>query len=182
MKSNTRKAANRKVAAKKAGRGLSASARKLLLAMLDLQLDDKPIEMHSWRARNARKIPLLEELRRHHMWEGDSHAYVNFWGLMNSHGPRAERALQHTERIFRALRRYYPDHSTGSLKLKELAKRARLTEPETLQAAYFLARSPANLSIGTHEPIPLITPNENYVTLGIRGFEGANPRVLRTSH
>ncbi len=48
-------------------------------------------------------------------------------------------------------------------------KRTRLTEQEALQAAYFLARSPAHLGIGAHESIPLITPNEQYVTLN--GFE-----------
>ena len=168
MKAHAKKAANRTAPTAKASR-LSASARKLLLAMLDLQLDGKPIEVHPWRARNAQKIPLLDELRRHHMWEGDAHAHVNFWGLMNARGPRAERALRQTERVFRALRKYYPDHPTGSLTLEDLAKRARLTEPEALQAAYFLARSPVHLSIGTHESKPLITPNEQYVTL--KGFD-----------
>lgn len=148
---------------------LSTSARRLLRNLLELELDGTPIELHPWRARNAKKISLLEELRRHHMWDGSPYAHITFWGLLNARGPRAERALYHTERVFRALARFYPDHPTGSLGLNELAKRTRLTEQETLQAAYFLARSPAHLSIGTHDSNPLITPNEQYVTL--KGFE-----------
>jgi hypothetical protein len=145
--------------------GLSAAARSLLRRLLELELDGTPIEMHSWRAKNAKKIPLLEELGRHRMWEGSPHAHITFWGLLNARGPRAESALHHTERVFRVLARFYPDHPTGSLPLNDLAKRARLTEQEALRAAHFLARSPVHLSIGTHEPTPLITPNEQYVTL-----------------
>jgi len=114
-------------------------------------------------------------LRQHHMWDGDAHAYVNFWGLLNARVPRAELALKHVELLFRVLSRHYRDHPTGSLDLAELARRVRLTDSETLQAALFLARSPASLSIGTHEPKPLITANENYVTLG--GFEGLKART-----
>lgn len=111
------------------------------------------------------------------MWDGNSHAHITFWGLLNAKGAQAERALNHTERVFRALRKFYPDHPTGSLGLNDLAKRARLTEPDALRAAYFLARSPANLNIGTHEPIPLITPNEQYVSLS--GFEGLKEMTRR---
>lgn len=159
----------------KSSDSLSAAPRRLLRVLLGFELDGNPTELHSWRAKNAKKIPLLEELRRHHMWDGNSHAHITFWGLLNAHGERAERALNHTERVFRVLRKFYPDHPTGSLGLNELAKRARLGEQDALRAAYFLSRSPASLSIGTHEPIPLITPNEQYVALS--GFEGLKDRT-----
>jgi len=64
---------------------------------------------------------------------------------LNARGRRSETALHHTERVFRALARFYPDHPTGSLGLNDLAKRTRLTEQEALQAACFLTRSPAHL-------------------------------------
>ena len=123
------------------GTALSASARRFLAELLNLQLDGNPIELHPWRAKNAKKIPLLEELRRHHMWEGDTQAAVTFWGLMNARGPRAQRALNHTARVFRVLRKFYPDQPTGALGLEELAKLCRLTQQDALQAAYFLSRS-----------------------------------------
>jgi hypothetical protein len=162
---------------RKSANGLTTAARRLLRKLLELELDETPIELHSWRAKNAKKISLLEELRRHRMWDGSPHAQITFWGLLNARGPRAETALAHTEHVFRALAKFYPDHPTESLGLHDLAKRARLTERDTLQAAHFLARSPAHLSIGTHESIPLITPNEQYVTLN--GFEDLSAMTRR---
>lgn len=174
MKLSSQNAPKRKPVKRKPG-VLSASGRRLLGEMLNMQLEGAPIELLTWRARNAKKIVLLEELRQHHMWDGDTHAHVNFWGLLNARGPRAERALKHVERLFRVLSKHYRDHPTGSLDLAELAKLVRLPESETLQAAQFLARSPASLSIGAHEPTPLIAANENYVTLG--GFDGLKARA-----
>lgn len=169
MKADVKKTPGKKTPTKKTTR-LGASARGFLATtLLDRELEGTPIELHSWRAKNAKKIPPLDELRRHHMWEGDTHAHVNFWGLLNARGPRAERALRHTERVFRALRKFYPDHPTASLGLDALAERVRLTQQEALCAAYFLSRSPAYLSVSTHEPMPRITPNEQYVTL--KNFE-----------
>lgn len=154
---------------------LSAGARRLLGVMLGFELDGAPIELHPWRARNAGKIPLLEQLRKHRMWDGDPHAYITFWGLLNAPGKRAERALSQTKRVFQVLRKFYPDHPTGSLGLNDLAKRARLSEQEALRAAHFLSRSPAHLSIGTQQTVPQITPNEQYVTL--KGFEELRERT-----
>lgn len=170
-------APKKRIPAKKVTR-LSAWARRLLGMLLDLEIDGTPAELHTWRAKNATKIPLLDELRRHHMWEGDTHAHVNFWGLLNARGPRAERVLKDTERVFRTLRKFYPDHPTGSLGLDQLAKRARLSQEGALCASYFLSRSPAHLSIATHETIPRVTPNEQYVRL--KDFEELK-EITRTS-
>lgn len=148
---------------------LSAPARKCLGELLALELKGEPIEFHSWRAANAKKIPRLEELKRHRMIGGDSHCGVTFWGLMNAPGDAAQEALANCERIFKALRKYYPKHPKDPLPLEELARRANLPASAALHGADFLSRSPAFLSVHTHEGKTRIGPNEHYVTLG--GFE-----------
>jgi hypothetical protein len=143
--------------------------------LLDIQLNGTPAELHSWRAKNAKKIPLLEELRRHHMVDGHTHAAVTFWGLLNVRGDRTALLLTHVERVFRALRKFYPDHPTESLTIDELAKRVRLSQKETSNAAGFLSLSPVYLSITSHEETTRITPNEQYVTL--KGFNDLKERT-----
>ena len=154
---------------------LSAAGRRCLGDLLDIQLSGTPAELHSWRAKNAKKIPLLEELRRHHMVDGYTHAAVTFWGLLNVPGDRTALLLNHVERVFRALRKFYPDHPTESLTIDELAKRVKLALKETSNAAAFLSRSPVNLSIIPHQETTRIAPNEQYVTL--KGFDDLKERT-----
>ncbi len=148
---------------------LSASSRRCLAVLLNAELDGAPVEFHSWRAKNANKIPLIEELRRNRVIEGDTHCAVTFWGLMNSPGVRAEAAVARCERVFNALRKYYPRHPKEPLALEKLAKQTKLTLVEALQSAQFLSRSAAYLSIHTHEQKTQLTPNEHYVTF--KGFD-----------
>jgi hypothetical protein len=143
---------------------VSASARRCLATLLDAELDAEPVEFHSWRAKNAKKIPVLEELRRNRMIDGDTHCSVTFWGLMNAPGERAEEAMAQCERVFKALRKYYPKHPKEPISLEDLAKHTKLPPSEALRSANFLSRSPAFLSVHTHEEKTRISPNENYVT------------------
>ena len=57
---------------------LSAPAKRCHAMLLDLELKGEPIEFHSWRAANAKKIPLLDELRQQRAISGDTHCQVMF--------------------------------------------------------------------------------------------------------
>jgi hypothetical protein len=140
-----------------------------LALLLAAELDGHPVEFHTWRAQNAKKIPLLDELKRHRAIEGDTHCAVTFWGLMSAPGKPAALALTNCERVFKALRKHYPRHPKDPLKLSELARQTKLDGNDALLSARFLSRSPAYLSISTHEGDPNLVPNEQYVTL--KGFE-----------
>lgn len=85
----------------KSARGLSTAARRLLRTLLEL--DGTPIELHPWHAKNAKKIPLLEELRRHRMWDGSSHAHITFWGACQALRSRSSSGLgSHLAHLLRA--------------------------------------------------------------------------------
>jgi hypothetical protein len=155
-------------AKREGARRLTRPAARCLAALLDAELNGAPVEAIVWRARNARKIPLIEELTRNRMVEGQSHYVLTFWGLMNAPGERAIVALSACERVFRALRRYFPMHPKSPLLLVDLAKRSRLSADQALQSAHFLSRSPAYLSIHSEDQITRVAPNEHYVTY--KGF------------
>jgi len=155
---------------------LSAAAKRCLALLLTAELDGHPVEFHTWRAQNAKKIPLLDELKRDRAIEGDTHCAVTFWGLMNTPGKRAVQALIDCERVFKALRKHYPRHPKEPLKLSALARKTKLAPNDALQAARFLSRSPAYLSVSTHEEDPNIVPNEHYVTF--KDFEEIKGRAL----
>lgn len=149
---------------------LTGPTAKCLAVVLDAELNGDPIEAHVWRAKNAKKIPIIQELTQNRMIEGDTHYVVTFWGLMNTPGERAVSALSNCERIFKALRKHYPAHPKDPITVEDLAKQARIMASEALQGARFLSRSPAYLSIHSEEKKSArISPNENYVTL--KGFE-----------
>src|SRR5258708_17291448 len=139
-------------------------ARRWVAGCLQAGLDGAPVEFHSWREKNAKKIPLIEELQRNRMIEGDTYCGVKFWGLMNCPSTRAEAAMSRCERVFKALRKYYPSNPKEPLALEVLARQTKLTPVEALQSAHFLSRSPAYLSIHTNEQRTQLSPNEHYVT------------------
>ena len=143
---------------------VSRAARSCLGTLLAAELANAPVEFHSWRAANAKKIPLLDELKRGRMLEGDTHCGVTFWGLMNAPGERARAAMSKSERAFKVLRSFYPRHPRESLALDELAKLAKMSQQEALQSARFLSRSPLSLSVNSLEQGIRVSPNENYVT------------------
>lgn len=155
---------------------ISAPAKRCLAMLLTAELDGHPVEFHTWRAQNAKKIPLLEELKHHRAIEGNTHCAVTFWGLMNTPGRQAGLALTNCERVFMALRKHYPRHPKDAIKLSALARQTKLARGDALQAAGFLSRSPAYLSISTNESDPNILPNEHYVTF--KGFEEVKERAL----
>ena len=162
---------------------LSAAARRCLGQFLALELKGEPAELHTWYARNAKKIALIDELRRFHAVEGNSHCEITFFGLMNAPGKAAALALSRCEKVFVALRKYYPKHSKESLPLDELARRTKLSREQALQSARFLSRSPAFLGVGQSDPIT-ITPNLHYVQFdGIEEVKSrAQDEALRSAH
>jgi hypothetical protein len=154
---------------------LSASARRCLASLLDAELDGEPVEFYTWRAKNAKKIPVLQDLRRNRMIEGDEHCGVTLWGLMNAPGERAEGVMAECERIFKALRKFYPLHPKEPISLEDLAKQTKLPPADALRSAHILSRSPAFLGIHTHEQKTKISPNEQYVTFS--GFDGLKEKA-----
>lgn len=156
---------------------LSAASLRCLRTLLELELDGSPIEFVSWRAKNATKIAAVEELKRHRMLEGETHAAVTLWGLLNTPGKRAKLTLTQVRRVFTILREFYPDHPKDSLTLDDLASRAGLPAPQARQAAEFLNRSPAFLSVHAQRDMVRITPNENYVAL--KGFDELKERTRK---
>jgi hypothetical protein len=142
---------------------LPSGERKCLMSLLDSELDGNPIEFLTWRAKNWKKIPQLEELRRHGAIDGDTHCTVTFWGLLNTPGKRSRVVLAHCERLFRVLRGHYSDRPKEPIPLEALAAQAGLSPHEALTGAQFLARSPAHLVINSHDGRTQIFANETYV-------------------
>jgi hypothetical protein len=149
---------------------LGAIDRKCLNAILEAELAGAPVEAHEWRARNAKFIPRLPELTRNQMltMQDNTHYVLTLYGLVCLQGERADKALSYCERLFRALRRHYSVRPKEPLVVDELAKRMRVASRTLVQAAEFLSRSPAFLSIQRQES-PRLFANENYVTL--KSFE-----------
>jgi hypothetical protein len=158
---------------------ITVPAKRCLALLLQMELKGQPVEFHSWRAANAKKIPLLDELRRHRAIDGDTHCHVTFWGLMNAPGEAAKTSLANCERVFNTLRKYYPRHPKEPLLLEDLAKRSKLSLSEALQSAHFLSRSPAFLSVHTNDQVTRISPNEQYVTFG--GFDAVGEKAREES-
>lgn len=154
---------------------LNGPTMKCLTELLDAELDGEPVEAYVWRAKNAKKIPRVQELTRNRMIEGDTNYVVTFWGLMNAPGERAKSALSMCERAFKALRKHYPAHPKDPISVETLAKLNRMTPTVALQSARFLSRSPANLSIHSEGQDVRLSPNENYVVF--KGFEEVKDRA-----
>lgn len=149
---------------------LSAIDRRCLNAIFEAELAGAPVEAYDWRARNAKYISRIGELMRNQMLStlDNTHYGLTFYGLMSLPGQKAEKELASCERLFGALRRHYSARPKESVAVDELAKRMRMNSRAVLQAAEFLSRSPAFLSIQRQEH-PKLGPNENYVTL--KNFE-----------
>lgn len=156
---------------------ISASARKCLEILLNAELDGAPVELHSWRAANAKKIPSLSELQRAGTIEGHIHATIKFWGLMCAPGKRARVVLANCERLFKALRKHYPEHPRDPLSVAQAAAQTALDANAVLTSALFLARSPAYLVINGEGSKTTFLPNEHYVTF--RGFDEVKERARR---
>jgi len=155
---------------------LHSGERKCLNGLLDSELDGKRIEFLTWRAKNPKRIPQLEELRRHGAIEGDTHCTITFWGLLNTPSKRARVVLTHCERVFRVLRKHYSHPPKDSISLEDLAAQAGLSSEEALTGATFLARSPAHLVVNSQDGRTQIFANENYVRG--RGFRD----IKQTAH
>jgi hypothetical protein len=150
--------------------------KRCLSELLNAELDGTPAEIHTWRARNGRRIPLVEMLRNNHLVEGDQHYHITFYGLLNAPGKRAAGMRIKCQRVFKVLSEHLPAHPKEPLPLADLARQARITSIEALQCARFLTRSPAYLSVQDADPANIrVTPNEQYVTF--KGFAEVKQRA-----
>lgn len=160
--------------------GRSESRRALnrcLTELLHAELDGEPAESHTWRARNAKRIPLVSALWQERLIEGDQFYHVTFRGLLNAPGRRAAAMRRNCQRVFNVLRKHHPAHPKEALSLVDLARQAALSSQDALQGARFLSRSPAHLSILDSNPEKIqFSPNEQYVTLN--GFAELKRRAL----
>lgn len=154
---------------------LSAGERTCLTGLLDSELNGNRIEFLTWRAKNPKRIPQLEELRRHGAIEGDTHCIVTFWGLLNTPSRRARVVLAQCERLFGVLRKHYSHRPKEPMSLEDLAAESGLSSEEALMGATFLARSPAHLVVNSLDGRTQIFANENYVTG--RGFRDIKLRA-----
>jgi hypothetical protein len=144
---------------------LSAQALKCLATLIDAELDGKPVEIHVWRAQNAKNIPLLGELSRNHMLSGHSLCEVSFLGLISARSRRAASAAEACEKAFKVSRKHLPTHPKDSITLANLADQAKLPLEMAKSACMFLSRSPASLGYSDDGQERKYVPNENYVTL-----------------
>ena len=143
---------------------VSSQALKSLVALIEAELDGKSIEIQVWRAQNSRKIPYLDELRRHHMLSGHAHYEVTFLGLISARSRRAAAAVAACEKVFKVLRKHFPQHSKELIGLASVAGQAKIPPELAKAACTFLSRSPANLGFFDEGQERKYIPNENYVT------------------
>jgi Abortive infection C-terminus len=146
---------------------LIALDRRCLIAILDAELGGAAVDAHTWRAKNPKYIPRIQELtRRQLLTTKDNTRYVvTLYGLMRLGGERADAQLSLCSRLFGSLKRHYSKHATEPVSVVDLAKRMKCPPSTVLQSAEFLSRSTAYLSIHTVENDFRLLSNENFVTL-----------------
>lgn len=160
---------------------LSAPVGRCLAELLEAELAGSPAEITVWRARNPKKIPCVDELAQRGMIQRQAEYYeITFWGLLNASGERAAALLDGCKRLFKAIRKIFPENPKVALDLAAAAKLCKMTPNEALQSAHFLSRSPAYLGISKEEKGLRLVANENYVTW--RGFEELIERTRQEAH
>jgi Abortive infection C-terminus len=147
---------------------LSRPLAKCLATLLNAQLDGTPIEFQIWRAQNAKRIPLIDELQRTQMIMGGANCFITFWGLMNASSKRGRDALKKSERVFKVLRKHYTKHPKDPISIEDLAEQTQLSQSDVHQSARFLASGAIHLGLTTKEDIIYLNPHEQYVTC--KGF------------
>jgi hypothetical protein len=146
---------------------LSEPLRKCLAVVLDAELSGKPLPFEQYRARNPKKVPLLDELTSKRLIKRDTHYTVMFWGLLQARSRIAGAVLRNCERVYKTLAQHYREHLYAPLSLQDLQRRTGLTSPQAVHCVHFLDRSPSSPAIGPDWQSTGVVATENYV---IRSF------------
>ena len=143
---------------------LRDALRKCLAVVLDNELDGKPLPFEQYRARNPKKIPLLDALTDRRLVKRDTHYSVTFWGLIQAGTRAASAVLRNSEKVYKTLGQHYREHQYSPLSINDLQKRTGLTSQKTVQCVLFLERSPFGLPIGPNWQSVGVVATENYVS------------------
>jgi hypothetical protein len=147
-----------------AGPRLEEHLRKCLAVILDSELNGKPLLVEQYRARNPKKIPLLEDLTSRRLVKRDTHYTVTFWGLMQARTRAAVAVLRNSEKVYKTLGQHYGEHQYTPLSLYDLQQRTGLNSQQTIQCVQFLERSPCSPVIGPNWQSVGVVAIEFYVT------------------
>lgn len=143
---------------------LSDPMRKCLRVVLDAELSGKPLPFEQYRARNPKKVPLLEALTSQRLIKRDTHYTVTFWGLIQVRSRAATAVLRNCERVYKALGQHYGDHLYAPISVSELQERTGLPSRPIVQCVLFLERSPSSPAIGPNWQSSGVVATEYYVT------------------
>src|SRR5882724_6907036 len=75
--------------------------RKCLAVVLESELNGKPLPFEQYRARNPKKISLLDALTDRRLVKRDTHYTVTFWGLIQAGTRAAGAVLRNSEKIYK---------------------------------------------------------------------------------
>src|SRR5258706_14603200 len=110
---------------------LGEPLRKCLGVVLDSELNGKPLPFEAYRARNPKKVPLLDALTSQRLVKRDTHYTVTFWGLIQAGTRAAGMVLRNSEKVYKALGQHYREHQYTALSLNDLQQRTGLTSQQT---------------------------------------------------
>jgi hypothetical protein len=143
---------------------LAEPLRRCLAMVLESELSAKPVHVEQYRARNPKKVPLLEALTSQRLIKRDTTYTVAFWGLMQARTRAAGAVLRNSEKVYRTLGQHYREHQYAPLSLNELQQRTGLASQPVIQCVLFLERSPFNPAIGPEWQSIGVVATEYYVT------------------
>lgn len=143
---------------------LSESARKCFGVVLDAELSGKPLSVEQYRARNPKKVPLLDALTFRRLIKRDAHYVATFWGLIEARSRAASAMLKSCEKVYKILGKHYGEHQYAPLPVAELQSRTGLTAQQVVQCVLLLERSPSSPVIGPEWQNTGVVSTEYYVT------------------
>jgi hypothetical protein len=160
---------------------LSESLRKCLAVVLDAELSGKPHSVEQYRARNPKKVPILEALTSQRLIKRDAHYLVTFWGLLQARSRAGSAVLKACEKVYKVLGRHYREHQYAPLSLLELQRQTGLTSQQIIQCVLFLERSPSSPAIGSDWQSVGVVAIEDYVTRSFATLKDRTRKINQNS-